>query len=158
MKTLTIFHDPDCGLCANFKRWLITQESYPTLQFIPYNSDKARARLPIIDELDGGEEIIVLADDGRWWQGPAAWLTCLWALRSYREWSFRLATPALLPTVERFCHLLSENRLKASHLLHLKPERLTHIVDQLTPTYSQNTCRSTPLQRAKLTAIKEISH
>lgn len=157
MKTLTIFHDPDCGLCANFKRWLITQESYPTLQFIPYNSDRARARLPIIDDLDAGGEIIVIADDGRWWQGPKAWLTCLWALKRYREWSFRLATPSLLPTVERFCHLLSENRLQVSQLLQLKPERLANVVDQLASAGSDGSCQPSSLARAKAISRSPLS-
>ena len=158
MNTLTIFHDPNCGLCANFKRWLITQESFPTLQFIPYNSEKARQRFPIIDDLNAGGEIVVMADDGRWWQGPPAWLTCLWALKRYREWSFRLATPALLPTVEKLCHLLSENRLQVSHLLHLRPERLTEIVDETAVRCSQSSCRSTPLQRAKRAVVEDASN
>lgn len=129
MKTLTIFYDPDCGLCASFQKWLLTQENYLSLEFIPYNSDRARARLPIIDDLNAGGEIVVMADDGRWWQGPSAWLTCLWSLRRYREWSFRLATPSLLPTVERLCHLLSENRLEVSRLLKLKSIQLSKAAD-----------------------------
>ena len=152
MNTLTIFHDPDCGLCVTFKGWLSKQESYPTLQFIPYHSDQARARFPGIDDLDADREIVVLADDGRWWQGPSAWLTCLWALRRYREWSFRLATPSLLPAVEGLCHLLSENRLQVSQLLKLKPERLTRVVEEIAPhtaSCTKGTCHSITLQRAK---------
>lgn len=150
MNTLTIFHDPDCGLCAQFKRWLISQDSYPDLQFIPYNSAQARARLPIIDDLDAGGEIIVIADDGRWWQGPSAWLICLWALKRYREWSYRLATPSLMPTVERLCHLLSENRLQVSQLLQLKPERLTRVVNELAPPHRKAGSQACNLQRAKM--------
>lgn len=149
MQTLIIFYDPECGLCANFKRWLLTQPSYPTLRFIPFQSDEARAHLPIIDNLNAEKEIVVMADDGRWWQGAPAWLTCLWALKHYREWSFRLATPLLLPTVEKFCHLLSANRLQASQLLHLKPERLYGMVEELAaPCDSQRGCPSA-LARAK---------
>jgi hypothetical protein len=39
---------------------------------------------------------------------------CLYALRDYREWSHRLAHPALLPWAGRVCELLSENRLWVS--------------------------------------------
>jgi hypothetical protein len=34
----------------------------------------------------------------------------LWALREYREWSLRLAQPALLPFAAGFCGLISNNR------------------------------------------------
>ncbi len=39
---------------------------------------------------------------------------CLYALRDYREWSQRLAHPALLPWARRVCELLSENRFRVS--------------------------------------------
>ena len=39
---------------------------------------------------------------------------CLWALREYREWSQRLASPALLPWARRACELVSANRLSLS--------------------------------------------
>ena len=155
MQTLTIFYDPDCGLCTNFKRWLITQESYPALDFNPYNSEQASARLPIIADLDPASEIVVMADDGRWWQGPAAWVTCLWALKRYRAWSFRLATPKLLPIVAKLCHLLSENRLQVSHLLRLQPEALNRVVSQLHPTHHtcpDSSCVVSSLQKAKQNA------
>jgi hypothetical protein len=42
---------------------------------------------------------------------------CLWALREYREWSQRLAHPALLPLARRACELVSENRHKISRWL-----------------------------------------
>lgn len=140
MNTLTIFHDPECGLCCNFKKWLGAQKSYPNLEFLPYQSKQARERFPLLEELNAGNEIVVLADDGRWWQGPSAWLTCLWTLKRYRDWSYRLATPALLPAVEKLCHLLSEKRLDLSQLLRLKPERLAHIVEELAPTCASGAC------------------
>ena len=44
-------------------------------------------------------------------------LTAEEALRDYREWSQRLATPALLPFAQRVCELLSQNRLAFSRWL-----------------------------------------
>jgi hypothetical protein len=67
-------------------------------------------------------DVVVLADDGRWWQGAAAWLTCLWATREYRDWAFRMAAPALLPFVKKAVHLLSENRLTLSRLMKLQTD------------------------------------
>ncbi len=157
MKTLTIFYDSNCGLCINFKRWLSAQQSDLALRFLPYNSDQARACLPIIDNLNAGDKIVVMADDGRWWQGPSAWLTCLWALKNYREWSFRLANPVLLPLVEKLCHSLSENRLQISQLLKLEPTRLKKIVTNTIPPCHSEQCRPTALSQAKKEAKGSLS-
>lgn len=154
MTTLTIFHDPECGLCRNFKRWLEAQSSYLSLRFLPYNSEQTKACFPLIEDLNAGEDLVVLADDGRWWQGPSAWLICLWALRRYREWSYRLAQPTLLPLVERLCHLLSANRLYLSHLLHLKPQRMQALVEELAPTTS---CETTGCRRAMKRVVQQRS-
>ncbi|GHC57569.1 thiol-disulfide oxidoreductase DCC family protein [Roseibacillus persicicus] len=150
MQTLTIFHDPGCGLCHNFHRWLLSQKAYLTIEFVAYDSEEARTRFPLIAELDAGAEIVVLADDGRWWQGPPAWLTCLWALKDYRKFAFLLAAPSLRPMVERTCHLLSENRFKVSQLLRLRPEELGSIVAAYQPSCSTDACAPGNLQRAKL--------
>lgn len=150
MNTFTIFYDPACGLCANFRRWLLNQDAYLPLEFLPYQSEAARARFPQIEDLDPGSEIIVLADDGRWWQGAPAWLTCLWALRDFRKWSFRLTHPSLLPLVEQLCHLLSQNRLKLSHLLRLTPDQLRDATQAMAPTCETSAC-SVAMKTAKIT-------
>lgn len=141
MKTLTLFHDPECPLCARFLRWLVTQESDLSFRAIPYHSEQARKCFPLIDSLQADENIVVLADDGRWWQGPAAWVTCLWALKEYREWSFRLATPALSPLVSRACHLLSENRLQVSRLLRLEGPQLAGALGEVSLGCDAGGCR-----------------
>jgi hypothetical protein len=53
---------------------------------------------------------VVASDDCDVWIGPAAFLVCLWALRDYREWSYRLSGPELAPLAERFFHALSSQR------------------------------------------------
>jgi predicted DCC family thiol-disulfide oxidoreductase YuxK len=122
MNTLTIFHDPQCGLCAKFKSWLEGQPTRVGVEFMAYDSPDAERKFPGLVSLGAGKDVVVLADDGRWWQGPSAWITCLWATAAYREWAFRLASPALLPLVGRVVHLLSENRLRISHLLRLRAD------------------------------------
>jgi predicted DCC family thiol-disulfide oxidoreductase YuxK len=92
------------------------------VEFVDFASDLARARFPGIEALDPGRDVVVLADDGQWWQGTGAWLTCLWATREYRGWSLRLAAPALQPLVRNAVHLLSQNRLRVSRLLRLGNE------------------------------------
>lgn len=119
MNALTIFFDARCGLCGRFSRWLMNQPARVSIRFLPYDSAEALRLFPRMFEVRADRDIVVLADDGRWWQGTGAWLTCLWATREYRDWSFRLSAPALRPFVARAVHLLSENRLRLSVLLRL---------------------------------------
>lgn len=122
MTRLTIFFDPHCGLCSRFRQWMERQHSYLVLDFVPYDSETARKRLPELAAMNPEREIVVLADDGSVWQGPGAWVTCLWALHGWRHWAQRLASPALLPLASKVCHLVSENRMAISHLLGLKED------------------------------------
>jgi hypothetical protein len=68
----------------------------------------ARARFGDIPWL--GDELVVVADTGAVWVGPAAFLTCLWALVEWRDWSYRLSGPAFAPLAERFFRALSSRR------------------------------------------------
>lgn len=119
MKTLTIFYDPRCGLCAKFRTWLEAQAKQVRVEFLAYDSAEAAVRFPGLPELGADRDVVVLADDGRWWQGDAAWLTCLWTTIQYRGWSFRLASPIFQPLVKKAVHLISENRLTLSRLMKL---------------------------------------
>lgn len=116
MKRLTIFYDPECGLCTTFKHWLTMQRKYVETRFIPYQSQEALQLLPNIHQMQANREVIVLADDGRWWQGETAWLTCLWSTLEYRPWSYRFRNPLLRPLIQKIVHLISENRLTLSRI------------------------------------------
>jgi predicted DCC family thiol-disulfide oxidoreductase YuxK len=118
MNTLTIFYDPRCGLCSRFRRWMQAQASYVQLAFVPYDSPLARSICPCIDHMRADEEIVIMADDGRLWQGAAAWVTCLWALQDYREWSARLAQPHMQGLAKKVVRWVSSNRIGLSSLLH----------------------------------------
>ena len=91
MKTLTIFYDPRCGLCAKFRAWLEAQPKRVAVEFLPYDCTEAALRFPNLLAIGADKDVVVLADDGRWWQGSSAWLACLWTTYEYRAWSFRLA-------------------------------------------------------------------
>lgn len=122
MNTLTIFYDARCGLCSRFRRWMLEQASYVRLDFIPYDSPQATQRCPDLPNLRADQEIVVMGDDGSLWQGAAAWVTCLWALCEYREWSLRLASPAMEQIARRVVHWISSHRIKLSHLLRLRSD------------------------------------
>jgi predicted DCC family thiol-disulfide oxidoreductase YuxK len=110
MTSLTVLYDPDCGLCRRVHAWLAEQRQLVELKLIPIKSDEARHRFPHLDHEVTSKDLTVIGDHGDVYFGPKAWLMVLWALVGYREWSYRLAAPELLPTVRRVVSLISQHR------------------------------------------------
>ncbi|HKY26715.1 MAG TPA: DCC1-like thiol-disulfide oxidoreductase family protein [Pyrinomonadaceae bacterium] len=110
MTSLTVLYDPDCGLCRRVHQWLDEQSQLVELKLIPIKSDEARQRFPHLDHEVTSKDLTVIGDQGDVYFGPKAWLMVLWALVGYREWSYRLAAPELLPTVRRVVSLISQHR------------------------------------------------
>ena len=77
---------------------------------MPLQSDEAQCRFPELNDLRPAEQLVVISDLGDVWRGESAWITILWALREYREWSQRLAQPLFRPLAAKFCATVSENR------------------------------------------------
>jgi predicted DCC family thiol-disulfide oxidoreductase YuxK len=130
--SLTILYDDACGFCCECASWFEQQELDVPARFVPRLSEQgqlltgvvkstraAQGRAPINDEL------LVLDDNGGVYEGPHAFILCLWALTDYRAWSYRLATPRLMPLARRFFIGLSKNRKMLSALLGLRGERVT---------------------------------
>lgn len=107
-RALDVLFDPGCALCRRCVSWMQHQSSYVPLRFVACTGQEARARYGDIPWL--GDELVVVSEAGDVWVGPAGFLTCLWALEDYREWSFRLAGPAFAPLAERFFMSLSHRR------------------------------------------------
>lgn len=114
MKRLHVLYDARCELCRRCRVWLARQPAFVPLAFIPLQSPGLAARFPGIERLQPERGIVVIDDAGRVWQGGAAWVMCLWALREYREWAQRLAHPLLLPLARRVCELVSDHRNEIS--------------------------------------------
>ena len=93
MQRLYVIYDATCELCRRCRVWLARQPAFVPLIFVPLQSSKLSRRFPGIERLHPEEEIVVINELGDVWQGGAAWVMCLWALREYREWSQRLAHP-----------------------------------------------------------------
>jgi predicted DCC family thiol-disulfide oxidoreductase YuxK len=119
MHTLTIVYDAGCELCTRCRAWMEAQPAFVALEFVPAGSEAAGARFAGIPWT--GTELVAVSDDGRVWAGAAAFLVCLWALRDFREWSYRLSSHALSPLAERFFHLLSAKRRRISLLFGHEP-------------------------------------
>ena len=116
MSTLTVLYDPNCGLCRRVHEWLEEQPKLVPLRLVPVKSDEAHSRFPMLDQEPTVNDLTVISDDGAVYYGPKAWLMVLWALCRYREWSYRLATPELLPTTRRVVSLISQHRYQISRV------------------------------------------
>ena len=118
MKTLFVMYDSHCGLCTGVRDWLRLQPSYLDLRLLASDSEEARRMFP---GLPSGE-LAVVSNDGQVWLGDNAFIVCLWALREYRRWARRLASPMLRPMARQAFEAVSRNRKSVSSLLCLKSE------------------------------------
>lgn len=113
---ITVLYDPECNLCRRSALWLIQQPAYIEVEVLPASSPQAVEKFGDFGKL--GDEIVVVAGDGRvWWGSPDAYLVCLWALRKWRHWSVRLAQPAFAPLATAFFKRVSTNRRAISAIL-----------------------------------------
>jgi predicted DCC family thiol-disulfide oxidoreductase YuxK len=108
VRRLTVLYDAACPLCVRCCSWLRGQPTFVEIELLGCESPEARRRYGQLPRR--GQELIVVSDDGRVWTGPAAFIVCLWALREWRDWSYRLASPAMMPMAQRFFHALSTGR------------------------------------------------
>ena len=118
MHEMFVLYDGRCGLCRDIKRWLEREPAYVPLYLLPAGSPEALARFPGV----ATAELAVISDTGQVWVGDRAFLMCLWALKEYRSWAMRLATPALLPFARQAFAALSSGRFAISALLGLRGE------------------------------------
>lgn len=128
MKRLYVLFDQECALCQSCRQWLMRQQAFIELHFIPLQSPEIARRFPGLqewDQLDLREKLVVVSDEGAVYQGQYAWIMCLYALCEYREWAQRLAHPALLPFARRVCETVSRNRLLISRFLKEPVEELS---------------------------------
>jgi predicted DCC family thiol-disulfide oxidoreductase YuxK len=116
VRAIAVFFDQDCNLCRACRRWLQAQDKYFPVEFLPYQSRRALEVCPQLEQLNPEKEIVVMADNGQIYQGGSAWIMCLYALRRYRELSFKLAHPMLLPLAKKMCHIVSGRRMGLSKL------------------------------------------
>ena len=114
MNTLYVVYDDRCGLCTQLKDWLGRQPAFVRLHPVAA-SEAARDLFP---SLPSGE-LAVVSDSGETWLGDRAWIMVLWALRDYRSWSAKLASPMLLPVARQAFLAISRNRLAFSRWLGL---------------------------------------
>ena len=115
-RSLTVVYDATCELCRHARRWLEGQKTYVPLLFAAAAQDPStRARYGEVPWL--GEELVVVADDGRVWVGPAAFITAMWATKRYRNWSYRLSGDTFSGLARQVFHTITAERGRISGLL-----------------------------------------
>jgi predicted DCC family thiol-disulfide oxidoreductase YuxK len=112
---ITVVYDETCELCRHARRWLEGQKTYVPLQFAAAQDPHTRARFGSVPWL--GEELVVVADDGRVWVGPAAFITAMWATKRYRNWSYRLSGDTFSGLARHVFHTITAERGRISGLL-----------------------------------------
>ena len=124
MNRLYVLYDADCGVCATAREWCSAQAQMVPLEFIAANSPRAAQLFPSLTRLGvRPEELLVVDDQGGVYRGGYAWILCLYALAEYRELSYRLASPSLLPLARQAFAYLSKRRGVVSELLGLRSDR-----------------------------------
>lgn len=113
--SITVLYDQTCELCRHARRWLEGQKTYVPLQFLAAQDPSAQARFGQVPWL--GEELVVVADDGRVWVGPAAFITAMWATKRYRNWSYRLSGDTFSGVARHVFHTITAERGRISGLL-----------------------------------------
>jgi len=108
MRSITVLYDEHCPLCVRCADWMWTQTKEVPMVLMGAHSKEAAERFSGLPWL--GYELCVLSDEGDAWVGPGAFIMCLWALRDYRDWSYRLSADAFAPLAERFFRMLSNRR------------------------------------------------
>lgn len=119
--SLTVYFDGECSFCCRVARWLDAQPKLVPLGCVAAQSGAARGcSLSLAEML---EKVTVTASDGALYRGTDAWIIVLWALRRYRRWSLRFATPRWRPAAERlfatiagFASLTRRRGLVPAHL------------------------------------------
>ena len=115
MRRLTVLYDPSCDFCRRCRRWLAHEPALVELEFLDRAGRAAEARFGRMEAPP--DELVVVSDEGEVYRGPKAFIVCLYALRDYREWAFRLAEPRLQPMAGRALEWLSHNRRRIGRWL-----------------------------------------
>lgn len=116
MTLLTVLYDQDCGLCRRAHEWITQQRKLIELVFVPCKSEEARHLFPFLDHELTTRDLTVISNRGEVYMGPKAWLMVLWSLSQYREWSYRLASPTLLPTTRNVVSIISKHRYQIGRI------------------------------------------
>jgi predicted DCC family thiol-disulfide oxidoreductase YuxK len=99
--SFTVLYDESCPICRAAHRWLAGRAQLVPLHFVAAGSAEARHRFPGLDHRATLRDLTVIADNGEYYVGDAAWVACLWALADHRGTAERISTPRMRPAARR---------------------------------------------------------
>lgn len=120
---IEVFYDGRCGMCCTFIGWLKEQEQILVVECYDYHADEAEQVFPRIGDYYPWRELVVRVDGEKVYTGAEGWVCCLWSCKKYRGVACKVNNAVLLPMAKKFCHLVSNNRLKISKLFFRKKNR-----------------------------------
>jgi predicted DCC family thiol-disulfide oxidoreductase YuxK len=112
---LRVLYDGECPFCVRCAAALAAARQRVPLVMIDQHDPVVRARYARVPGI--GRELIVVAADGRFWIGPAAFVVCLWALERWSWSATLLASPLLRGITHAFFTWLSTNRGRIGSML-----------------------------------------
>jgi len=134
---ISVLYDADCGFCRRCRDFMLRQARFMDVEFVPRGSIESRARFPGLEDAND-DELLVVDDAGGIYRGPPAFLICLYALVEYRAWSFKLASPTLMPLARQGFELVSSRRHRINEWLGLATDdqvraQLEHAIGRRAP-------------------------
>lgn len=108
-RSLTLIYDGDCVLCRRSVHWLNHRRTHLPVATVASGQPAAVAEFGHIPGY--ADNMVVVADDGRFWVGPPdAYLVAMWSVRGTRWLSYVLAVPGLRSLASRIFQLVAGNR------------------------------------------------
>lgn len=120
MKTLHLFYDGGCGLCGKLRDQFEAEPAQVHLDFVAYQSARARDLVPDLDQHHPERGILALTDEGQLLQGVDSWLEMLAATNRFRLVARLLGASFLRPFTKAVYEKVAENRRGLSRFLGLK--------------------------------------
>ncbi len=90
MRSLTLVSGAAWPLSPRARQWLAREPQYVRVGVVAPGSAEQRRLFPALPAGAGEGDLAAVADDGRLWRGPGAWLMTLWALRAHRKAALEL--------------------------------------------------------------------
>jgi predicted DCC family thiol-disulfide oxidoreductase YuxK len=137
---LYVIYDDHCGFCSQCAVWLTNQPKHVAIRMVPHTQAFELGLFPGLRKLPAAE-LVVIDDRGGVYYGDNAWLMTLWALRQWRPWSTRFATPTLKPMARNLFEMVSTSRHSISWLLGLRGDaQIAEAVRRVAPPDELRRC------------------
>ena len=109
MRSLTLVSGAAWPMSPRARAWLAREPQLVRIEVVAPGSEAQRTRFPALPEGAGEADLAAVADDGRLWRGPAAWVMALWALRGHRGTAIELTRTAREGEARRIVEGLARN-------------------------------------------------